>query len=897
LHVEPHHPRRRRRAIRKLGLAAALAAAALLIAQVVLAVPPTADFTPSDSVPEVGETVTFTSSVDDPDGDGSEGGIRWDFDYTGTFTEDATGPTASTTYGSRGSRTVAMVVTDGTVNDGTADPVLVTKELRVNAPPRAIVDCSPPRVRRNEAITCTSSGSEDAEGPVSYAWDVNGDGFNDGTDPTEQFSFPTSGSRNIRLQVTDSDGATAIASDSVHVSAPPTADFTISDPVPEVGQTVNFSASVTDPDAGDTHMFAWDFGDGTNGTGRTPSHAYTSRGTKTVRLTVTDSGGESTTVTKELRVNAPPTATVSCSPDPVRPNEATTCSSDGSGDVEGPLSYAWDLDNDGQFDDGSDPSEQVSFPSAGTRTIRLRVTDSDGATATAQDTVTVSNVAPTARFTFSPENPNVNETITFDATGSSDPEGQALRYEWDLDGDGGFDDATGQTITHAFSTGGNKTVQLLVTDPQNNSDVETRIVTVGNRPPIASFTFRGTSPATPDVPDVGEPIDFESTSTDPDGNQTIVDWDWDLDDDGQFDDASGPTVRHAYSTPGNKTVGLRVTDSSGATHSTTRTVPVNAAPHGAFTFSPEFPLPGQPVTFTSTSRPLGPGNAIAGVEWDFDFDVNTGVFTRDAAGPSVGHSFGTPGAKTVAIRVTETPTGTVDIEAGTVTVNAPPRAAFSVSPQPAFVNDTVTLSSSSADPDGPLTRQDWDLDNDGQFDDATGAVVFTKFAKRGTYPLKLRVTDARGATATAEGSVRVRRRPTPVLSGVDIDLNAVVLRTRTKVSWLRVRRLTVRAPRGSKVTARCRGKRCPKRAVKTSKGSRKRMRLHAVKTSKGSRKRMRFKTFERRFRPKTKLIVTVTKSGFIGRQTSWTIRRRKVPLKRNRCLPSGAKKATRCPEQ
>jgi PKD repeat protein len=870
LHVESPHPRRPWRAIRKLGLAAALAAAALVVAQVVLAVPPTnVSFTISDTTPTRGQSVTFeAATATDPDEGGTIASYGWQFGDGTT----GTGQEVSHTYDALGTKTVTLTVTDSA-----GETTAVSRDLEVvNVPPTAAVTCSPERVRRNEAIACSGSGSEDAEGPISYAWDVNGDGFNDGTDPTEQFSFPTSGSRNIRLQVTDSDGTTAIASDSVHVSAPPTADFTISDPVPEVGQTVNFSASVTDPDAGDTHMFAWDFGDGTNGTGRTPSHAYSSRGTKTVRLTVTDSGGESTTVTKELRVNAPPTGAVSCSPDPVRPNEATTCSSDGSGDAEGPLSYAWDLDNDGQFDDGSDPSEQVSFPSAGTRTIRLRVTDSDGATATAQATVTVSNVAPTATFTFSPANPSVNQTVTFDGSGSSDPEGQPLTYAWDLDGDGQFNDGSTPTVSRAFPTGGNKTVQLRVTDPQNNSDVETRIVTVGNRSPIASFTFRGTSPVTLDVPDVGEPINFESTSTDPDGNETIIDWDWDLDDDGQFDDASGPTVQHAYSTPGNKTVGLRVTDSSGATHSTTRTVPVNAAPHGAFTFSPEFPLPGQPVTFTSTSRALGAGNAIASVEWDFDFDVNTGVFTRDAAGPSVSHGFATPGPKTVAIRVTETPTGSVDIEAGTVLVNAPPRAAFSVAPANAFVNDTVTLSSTSADPDGPLTRQDWDLDNDGQFDDASGAVVSTRFAKRGTYPLKLRVTDVRGATATAEGSVSVRRRPVPLLAGVSIQARFALYTRYTAVRFLRVR-----APRSSRIRARCLGRRCPKQVTKTSKG----------------RKRLYFKRFHRRFRPRTKLIITVTKRGFIGKQTRYTMRRGKGPRIRELCLRPGAKRPSRCPEQ
>jgi PKD repeat protein len=498
----------------------------------------------------------------------------------------------------------------------------------------------------------------------------------------------------------------------VVLAAPPPPDFDISDSTPARGESVTFTARVTAPET--IVSYNWDFGDGRTMSGPDPevSHTYpasTPLGERTVTLTVTDSSGESSPASKPVEVvNAPPTARASCSPASVRPNEATTCTSNGSSDFEGPIRYAWDGEPDGANgvpdERKSDASEQFSFPTLGTKTIRLEVTDSNDATATAETIVTVvGNRPPTAVIECSPNQINEGDRINCTGSRSSDPDQENLRYAWSVDG-------------------------------------------------------------------------------------------------GEFREG-GPDFSPPSLAPGEHTITLRVTDAAG--------------------------------------------------------------LSSEAA--------------------------------ATFRVNTPPRASFSVAPENAFVGDTVTLSSSSADPDGPIARQEWDLDNDGQFDDATGAVVSTRFASPGTYPLKLRVTDTRSATATAEGRVNVQNRPvppTPLLTGVVVELRALVFRRDTKVRWLRVR-----APAGSKVTVRCRGKRCPKGAVKTSKRSNRMMRLRAVKTSKGSKKTMRFKAFERRFRPKTTLVVTVTKSGFIGTQTTFTMRRRKAPIRRNLCVPPGAKKASGCPEQ
>ena len=100
-----------------------------------------------------------------------------------------------------------------------------------------------------------------------------------------------------------------------------------------------------------------------------------------------------------------------------------------------------------------------------------------------EDTVTITNVNqdPTAAFESPPSDPTAGTQATFDAGGSTDPEGTSLTYEWDF-GDGSPSRTTSLPRTsYVFETAGTYDVTLRVSDEGNATDTETQTVTVDPR--------------------------------------------------------------------------------------------------------------------------------------------------------------------------------------------------------------------------------------------------------------------------------------------------------------------------------------------------------------------------------------------------------------------------------
>jgi subtilisin-like proprotein convertase family protein len=453
---------------------------------------PKARFAMDVSPPRIspGGTVKFDGGTSTDSG-GSIVSYAWDLDGDGQF-DDGTQPTAQRTYPVRGKYPVRLRVTD---NDGLTD--VETQNLAVTEPPTAAVTATPVNPMSGETVHLDASGSSDFEGPiVNYRWEIEDDllGEHDTQgDPHLDVSFALSGSKAVKVTVTDEDGAEASKTIQVAVQdRPPTA--ALADPglvIRDRQITLSAEAS-TDPEGGSLG-YEWDLdglpGYETSSNGLpTLDHTFTTSGPRTIGLKVTDDHGFTDTATVAIVVTRAPTAPVTATPNPVSLRRDVVLDVSGAVDPDDPnavLTYEWDLDGNATDDFGaSAPATQTtSWPTAGTRTVKVRVTDPSGAATVGTVDVVVRNMLPVATIAAAPIAPKVGEATQLSATGT-DPDGTVVAYAWDLDGDGAYEKSTGTVpaTSATFANAGNVTVGVRVTDDDGGTGVKTMTLTVATPP-------------------------------------------------------------------------------------------------------------------------------------------------------------------------------------------------------------------------------------------------------------------------------------------------------------------------------------------------------------------------------------------------------------------------------
>ncbi|SES99864.1 parallel beta-helix repeat (two copies) [Methanococcoides vulcani] len=114
---------------------------------------------------------------------------------------------------------------------------------------------------------------------------------------------------------------------------------------------------------------------------------------------------------------------------------------------------------------------------------------------------------------------NESTTITFDASGSYDPDGSIVSYKWDLDDDGEFDDGTGVSVLHTWYDDYSGAISVKVTDDEGASDIDTTTVTVNNVAPTVT--------AVGDVINENDFANVSGTISDPgilDTFDVVIDW-------------------------------------------------------------------------------------------------------------------------------------------------------------------------------------------------------------------------------------------------------------------------------------------------------------------------------------------------------------------------------------
>jgi plastocyanin len=309
----------------------------------------------------------------------------------------------------------------------------------------------------------------------------------------------------------------------------------------------------------------------------------------------------------------------------------------------------------------------------------------------------------------------------------------------------------------------------------------------------------------------------------------------------------------------------------------------------SFKWFPTTPVVGRAVTFNSTSTVLG--YTIQSQRWDLD---GNGTF-GDRVGASVQGSFASPGNHTVALQVvTVDKHGAVQSHEHAEVLNVQPSpnrtpvASFAYYPAAPSPGQTVNFYSTATDPDTAVASQSWDLDGNGIYGDASGPSASRTFATPGAYIVGLQVKDTDGAISFISETVTVQSSSIGALLDGGLrelfPFPVVRLSGTIQESGIRVRRLTVSAPRGARTEVRCVGDDCP---------FAKRRYTHRSAVAANV---WRLRRLDGRFlRAGIRLQVFVTRAKTIGRYTRFKIRSGRPPQRVDRCLASLARKPIVCP--
>ena len=439
---------------------------------------------------------------------------------------------------------------------------------------------------------------------------------------------------------------------------------------PNADVLLDASGTVVDGPASYAYSTPGGFASITGGSTSQAHVTFTSRGRKTVTVTVTDAHSVVFTKDVDVVVSNPPLAVLPAPPSALTVDPIRFDASGSSDPIDhDPITYAWSVDG-GAFAPG-DPSgmRDVPFATPGVHHVTVRVTDADGATDEATAIVTVNSRPPVAALALGASPAVTGRQTLLDASASHD-DGTIARYRWDLDGnptngpDGdGFevDGGVASTRTAVFGAHGSHTVRVEVTDDADASTVASLTFDVTDAP------TPGTLGATPTQPRPNTAVALSVTgASDPDG--TIDHYEWDFGD-GTVASTAGATTSHTFVARALRTIVVRVVDDKDAGSTTSLPLAIGGVAPSPCSRPPPTRWPGaRPRTSTRPGRRMPTarsaatcGTSTATASSKFDSGLTP---TADASYPNAG-------GLTVRVRVIDVD-GNAGVASIALAVSAPP---------------------------------------------------------------------------------------------------------------------------------------------------------------------------------------------------------------------------------
>ena len=421
--------------------------------QVRLSKAPTVSASVSKPSIHAGTQVTFMAAGKDPD--------RQTVSYSWVFSD---GSTSQSPVVFKNPTDVGVFTGTVTLTDADGNSASTSKDVTVieNLAPSATVSVSQSSGAAPVAISFTALGSDPERSSLTYLWS-----FPDGSSansPRVTKTLSTVGLKTATVKVTDSGGFSVTKSVDVNITenSPPAMSSasvsSISSPAPA---RLSFKALATDPDK-HTISYVWVFSDGSSLKGPTVSKLFSTPGSHTATVTVTDSGGLSVSRDVDFTVtsNSPPTVSITHSGSLTKVSPASYILNAVATDVDKQrLTYKW------VFSDGTSSSlASVSkkFLTSGTHTATVTVTDSGGLATSNTVSLTVTpNSAPViSSASVSLASAPAGSSRVF-STQASDPDGQSMSYKWVFSSGG---TSSSKDVTRVVSIPGSHTATVTVTD-------------------------------------------------------------------------------------------------------------------------------------------------------------------------------------------------------------------------------------------------------------------------------------------------------------------------------------------------------------------------------------------------------------------------------------------------
>jgi len=497
----------------------------------------TAQFVASDSVICKNQVITFTAQSDP-----NIAGYSWNFGDGGT----GTGASVTHAYANSGLYTVRLVVQDAR---GCIDSMVKTNYIQVSGPTAnfsgaPLSGCAP------LAVNFIDQSSSGGTGIFARTWRFGDGSLSTANQANVSHSYPA-GVYSVTLIVTNGAGCMdSFTRPNYITSSKPTASFTANTTTICPGQTINF----TNTSVGSNLNYAWAFGDGGTSTTANPAHTYTTTGTFTVSLIVTDGTLCSDTIIKTAYINVgginlgfTASDTFATCP-PLTVNFTNTSTNAGN--------YVWTFGN-GNSSSLQNPTTIYTFP--GVYTVKLK-----GQNGSCMDSVTktITVLGPTGTLSYAPLNGCLPLTVNFSSTNQN-----TQLLIWDMN-NGVTQTTTASTTTYTYTTPGMYVPKLLLSDgvscivPIQGPD------TIKVDEVVADFSYSPTNICGSGTVNFTDTILFKVNP--------ITSRSWTFGD-GGISSAHNPS--HVYNTPGTYTVTLIVSSSQGCKDTVVKTITILAPPN------------------------------------------------------------------------------------------------------------------------------------------------------------------------------------------------------------------------------------------------------------------------------------------------------------------------------